>query len=294
MTTQRIWAGRPLWPLAVCAVLLAGCSSDDAAGPSEVTAERPGPATTAVQADAAAPEPADGRMIVRWDEATSQEAIDGRKLLQDNQVLDTMAQDADDLLKLPQDIQLIGAQCDEPNAFWSPEDRAMTICYEDPMSGLDIFTKAGDVDPVASAVGVEIATFFHEMGHMTIDLYDLPATGREEDVADQLAAFMLLQPDDDGTLDPDDVKAVVDSAREWDYYGQLEDEVDDDAFADEHSLNETRKFNLLCWVYGADPEGQAYLVDQGMLPERRAERCEDEWFKLDRAWSTLLGPHLKD
>mgnify|MGYP002652224797 CR=1 FL=1 len=35
---------------------------------------------------------------------------------------------------------------------------------------------------------------------MAITIYDLPITGREEDVADQLAAYVLLQPDESGVV----------------------------------------------------------------------------------------------
>jgi hypothetical protein len=128
---------------------------------------------------------------------------------------------------------------------------------------------------------------------MAIDLYDLPATGREEDVADQLAAYVLLQPGEDGAPDPESVAAVKDFAREFGAYGQRRGEVGLDDFADVHSLSETRMFNLQCWIYGADPDANADLVASGGLPEDRADGCDDEWAKLDRAWSTLLEPHVK-
>ena len=35
--------------------------------------------------------------------------------------------------------------------------------------------------------------FLHEVGHAVFDYLDVPNTGREEDVADQFAAYLLLQ-----------------------------------------------------------------------------------------------------
>jgi len=150
-------------------------------------------------------------MIVSYDDAQSPEAINGRKLLQDNQVLEDLAADVNQTLKLPYDIPLHGSQCDQANAFWNPNEKTITICYEDADLGQKIFTKAGDRDPDASAIGSEDATFYHETGHMAITLYDLPITGREEDVADQLAAYILLTPGDNGKVDAESVQAVKNS-----------------------------------------------------------------------------------
>lgn len=172
-------------------------------------------------------------------------------------------------------------------------DGKMVPAYEDATTNFQIFTQAGDPDPTASTLGVEEATYAHELGHMVIDLYDLPAAGREEDDADQMSAFLLLQPDDKGHLDPTNVTSIIDSAREFDAISQAPGDFDESAFYDVHSLNQTREYNLLCWAYGADPARQADLVDSGRLPQDRADSCESEWNKLDRAWSTLLDPHLK-
>lgn len=252
-------------------------------------------APSATSTEAASADADTGQFVVTYEDADTPDAVAGKQFMQDHRVLEDLAADGTDLLKLPKDIPLHGKQCGEANAFWEPETQSMIICYEDASGALDIFTKAGDPDPVKSAENIELATFFHEMGHMAIDVYDLPVTGREEDVADQLAAFLLLQPDDDGRLDPDNVQAVVDAAREYDAWSQMDGaEIDETAFADSHSMNLTRKYNLLCWLYGADPDGQADLVSSGQLPKDRADGCDDEWRKLDRAWYTLLEPHLKD
>jgi hypothetical protein len=275
--------------VAMATVLLVGCGSTRGAGSAQ-----PSPSSAAeTSSDAGDAQPGNGRMVVSYDDATTPEAKAGKKLLQDHHVLEDLAAAANELLVLPYDIPLRGVQCDEPNAFWSPADQTMLICYEESDLSLQIFTKAGDADPVTSAVNTTVATFFHEMGHMTINIYDLPATGREEDVADQLSAFLLMQPDENGKLDPENVQAVIDSAREFDAYGKLRGELDEDAFADSHSIDQARKYNLLCWVYGADPEGRADLVSSKQLPEGRAGNCESEWDRLSHAWSTLLEPHLK-
>lgn len=188
---------------------------------------------------------------------------------------------------------MIGSQCDQPNAFWDASDRSMTICYEDAADGLDIYTQLGDPDPAAAALNAEWATFFHETGHMVIDLYDLPVVGREEDAADQLAAFLLLAPGPDGQIDPGSVQAVKDFAQVFEEYDARSGEIDSADFADEHSMNLTRMYNLECWLYGADPDANADVVTDGSLPQERADRCEDEYQQLSDSWSVLLDPYLK-
>ncbi|AFM17706.1 hypothetical protein Mycch_2949 [Mycolicibacterium chubuense NBB4] len=234
-----------------------------------------------------------GRMVATYEGASSPEAVEGRTLMQNAHLLDTLATHANDLLTFPFDVPLLGSQCDVDNAFWDPSDKKVTICYEDAEHSLRIFKDADDTDPAKSAVNAEIATFYHELGHATIDIYDLPATGREEDVADQLAAYMLLEPDENGEIDPENVRAAKDYARMFRAYAAERGEVGDDAFADEHPLNQARMYNFECWIYGSDPRANADIVADGLLPKRRAEGCEAEYNRLAQAWSALLAPHLK-
>lgn len=274
--------------VAAAGLFLAGCGdaqqAESASGRDAAT-QSPGPEGDA--ADGA------GAMIFSYGDADSPEAIAGRTLMEDNQLLESLADDINETLTLPFDIALLGAQCDEANAFWDPTEESITLCYEDAALAQEIFTEAGDPDPDASALNSEYATFYHEVGHMVISVYELPATGREEDVADQLAAFVLLQPDEDGEPDPESVQAVKDFARTFGASGALREELSPEDFADVHSLDETRVYNLQCWIYGSSPEANGDLIANGDLPEERADGCEDEWILLDKAWSTLLDPYFK-
>lgn len=230
-------------------------------------------------------------MTAVYEDADTPDAVRGRDLMKDAGLLEELADDVNESLILPYDIPVVGAQCDEANAFWSPDEKKMTICYEDAAASLDIFTEYGDPDPAQSALNAEEATFYHELGHLVIDVYDLPTTGREEDVADQMAAFILLQPGEDGQVDPDSSEVVRDFARA--FAASDDDEPGESDFADTHSLNQTRMYNLQCWIYGSDPDGNSDLVGDGALPQDRAESCEEEYDKLDQAWSELLDPHLR-
>lgn len=280
------------------AAMTAGCGNGgkSSAPTSETSAISSAEAAPDTQTDNSPADTGDwpGKMVATYQDATSPEAVAGRDLLRDEHLLEDLADGINQSLKLPYDIPLIGAECGEANAFWSRDDKSVTICYEDAADALDIYTRAGDSDPAASAINSEIATFYHETGHMVIDLYDLPVTGREEDVADQLSAYILLTPGPDGQLDPGSVQAVKDFARVFKGYDEQKGgEIDEGALADVHSLDLTRMYNLECWVYGADPEANPDLVGDGLLPDDRADGCQDEYARLSSSWDTLLGPYLK-
>lgn len=286
-------------PVLAAALLVAGCSSTTKEEPKspESSAAAQSSDQNVDSKNGPAPEaPADGEgggtMIVTYEDATTPEAVNGRKIQQENHMLEDLADDINQSLKLPHDIALKGSQCGQPNAFWSESDNAITMCYEDTDWSEGVFKKAGDADPIQSALNSEYATFYHEVGHMTISIYDLPVTGREEDVADQASAFILLTPGEDGQ-DPESVDSVKDFARGFAASAEVRTEFDAEDMADEHSLDLQRVYNLECWIYGSNPDANGDLVANGQLPEDRAQGCPAEWEQLDQAWSTLLDPHWK-
>jgi hypothetical protein len=138
-----------------------------------------------------------------------------------------------------------------------------------------------------------IATFYHELGHATIDLYKLVFTSKEEDVADQGAAFMLLAPGADGKPEPDGVKIAMAEARAYKLSADRSPDANEFPWWDTHSSDLQRMYNWECYVYGSDPEGNAALVTDGLLPQERASGCQDEFNKMFAAWQQMLGPHLK-
>ena len=76
-------------------------------------------------------------------------------------------------------------------------------------------------------------------------------------------------------------------------YFTAEEEADHETLADEHSLNQQRYFNMVCWVYGSNPDDNEELLEDRELPEARAEQCPDEYALINRSWSSLLANHLR-
>jgi len=238
-------------------------------------------------------DPYPGRMIATYGDATTPEAIRGRELLANAQVLEELAGDINSSLKLPGDIALVGEQCGQVNATWNSTDRRIKICYELVDLSLRIFGDDAVPNSVAEATNSTIGVFFHELAHALISIYDLPFTGREEDVADQLAAFVILEPD--GVLKdfPNPSIVAEDYALMFKLWAEQRGAVGLSDFANAHSVNEARMFNLKCWIYGSDPAAHADMIADGRLPKDRATGCQEEFDQLSRAWSKLLAPYLK-
>jgi hypothetical protein len=258
--------------------------SDAAPTPDVATAELAAPQPTATDLNGNGKpdkDPTDqdwpGKMAVVLGDADSPEATQGRTFMENTHLLNHLADDINKTLKLPFDVTLKGEQCGSPNDFWSPGDKTLTMCYEDATASIHTFEKLGYPDPEGAAFNTEAGFFYHEVGHMVIDIYDLPATGRN----------------DDGKVDPASIDSVKDVARLYEDAANGGGEVDDGALADVHSPDKARMYNFECWAYGADPARGAELVSSGMLPQGRADGCEDEYRKLEHAWSTLLAPYLK-
>ncbi|KAA1248859.1 hypothetical protein F0Q45_18345 [Mycobacterium simiae] len=284
---------KPVTVLAAGAVLLcAGCGgSNSHQGADNRSAAQPSgrasnPATT-IQAAAS------GRMNIRYEDAQTAEAQQGRQLMTQAKLLEAVAQQVNDILNLPYDVAVVGKQCGEPNDYWDPSANEIQLCYEDIQQSEQRFAANSNSDPVTAAIDATTSGFYHELGHATLAIYELAFTGREEDVADQLSAFMLLAPGADGKPYPNGVRIATNTAQDWKLGAQEAGDANDLPFWDGHSMDITRMYNWECWIYGSDPVANANMVTSGDLPEDRAGNCEDEFQTMSKAWHQMLGPHLK-
>ncbi len=208
------------------------------------------------------------------------------KELRESKLLETIAADLNDTIALPFDILISFDECNEVNAFYDPEKRQISMCLELIEDLHDVFqkkTKSED-EAVEATINAMIFVFFHELGHALIHALELPITGKEEDAVDQLSTFILADGTDEGET------AALDGAES---FLSDEEQMGDLPFWDEHSLGPQRFYNIVCWVYGQNPDKYEPLVDQGVLPDDRAARCQDEYKQLANSWSRLLAPYLK-
>ncbi|OBJ49239.1 DUF4344 domain-containing metallopeptidase [Mycobacterium sp. 1423905.2] len=277
--------------MSLTALLIAG-------GCSSTTGQQSGSRSTGSATQSSAPAPSSppppaGKMTTRYEAGNTPEAQRGRQIMTDAKLLETVAQQVNDTLNLPYDLTAVGKQCGEANDYWDPNVNEIQLCYEDIQESEQRFANSGNTDSVQAAVDATISGFYHELGHATLAVYQLAFTGREEDVADQLSAFMLLTPGADGKPYPNGVRIATDTAQDWKLSAKEAGDANDLPFWDGHSMDITRMYNWECWIYGSDPVANANIVTSGDLPEDRAGNCEDEFQNMSRAWHQMLGPHLK-
>ena len=141
-------------------------------------------------------------------------------------------------------------------------------------------------DPVADYfVGNLLFIFYHELGHGLIHKLDLPVLGREEDAADQIATLMLM----DAGTDSVGGEPVLTAAMGWlDSWHKRDGEADESDYFDEHSLDYQRYANIVCLVYGSDPDNYGHLVEEWDLPASRAERCPSDFSSAVLSWDSVM------
>ncbi|MDO3400488.1 DUF4344 domain-containing metallopeptidase [Mycolicibacterium neoaurum] len=237
--------------------------------------------------ESAKPVDPEGLFVVTYEPASPETAVD-EQFLRDRSVLEDFADNMNDYVRIPREVKVMGLDCGESNAFYNEEAHSIELCYELVREERESFSTAGvtgdDLD--ISVYRSVVAVLYHELGHALIGELELPITGREEDVADQMAAYIL-------TSDDDSKDFLLTAAESYALAGSRVAEYDDTDFSDTHSLDPQRSANFLCYVYGSDETTFRYLVDDGALNEDRAESCAEEYEKLSTAWDTLLEPHIR-
>ncbi|MEO5329026.1 MAG: DUF4344 domain-containing metallopeptidase [Magnetococcus sp. THC-1_WYH] len=125
---------------------------------------------------------------------------------------------------------------------------------------------------------------YHELAHAFIHLYDLPVLGREEDAADALATFLVIELVEDGG------HIALTAA---DLLARLAPHQHQDPFWSEHTLDQQRFSQVVCWVYGSDTTQFAPLAKSGTIPRHRAQRCPDAFMSMAEGWWRLLDRFIK-
>lgn len=194
-------------------------------------------------------------------------------------------------LKLERTLTLVVRQCSpsepsgELNAWYS--SGKITFCYQ----FIDLFERYAPsvvtdegLTPEDAIEGAFVGVMFHELGHAVVDLFRLPVFGREEDAADEIAAFILMQ------FGPNVARqAILAQAHMWRESSSANSR---NNYADEHGTDLQRYYNFLCLGYGGLPDTFRDIVAKKILPERRARNCKREYETVRSAFRQTILPHL--
>jgi len=191
-------------------------------------------------------------------------------------------------LRLPKKLSVATKQCDETNAFYN-RGVGVTICYEyiAKMEEVAPAEKTAEgVSRASSITGSVVRVLMHELGHATFDILDAPVFGREEDAADQMSAFIMVQ------FGKDVARWLITGGVHSYRVSMEQRQWSRTDFSDEHGSDAQRFYNFLCIGYGAEPAVFKDFVDKGLLPRERAANCGREYQQVRRAFLTTVMPYV--
>lgn len=271
----------------ISCVYRSGRDSEPAAASSAVTPAKTSERATNQGEKSDAFKKADaGDFIVEHSATKNPRYEEIERQIKEEKLLEKAADKLNRSLILPHDILLQTKDCGAVNAFYSADERAVTVCYELMRHFYEVFRRDGlDGEKAYGKMfdAVRFA-FLHEIGHALIDVYNLPISGSEEDAADRCSAFINLT-----ELGADGADAVFAAAEAFSIESK-NGARDKRNPAGEHLLEEQRFYNSICLLYGSDAEKYAYMLEENYLPRERAEHCQREYERTVNSWSSLLAP----
>jgi hypothetical protein len=190
-------------------------------------------------------------------------------------------------LKLPRILRVATVQCGIGEAFYMARISAIGFCYEliDAIeSEAPIERSAEGITRAEAILGGFVGVLLHEGGHAVSDIFQLPVLGREEDTADEISAFIMLQFGEQVSR-----TAIKGTFHLWLRVSELSQ----GAYFGVHSTPAQRYANYLCIAYGRDPQIFKDLADQWLSPER-AKNCPREYQRALNAFNKTIRPHVDE
>jgi len=205
-------------------------------------------------------------------------------------------------LKLKKKLIFETTSCGMVNAFYDHTDQTVHLCYE----MLDWIENVAAVSPdklkqtpgapqrgllpgvtrAEAIVGAIGGVALHETGHAVFDIQQIPRLGREEDAADMVAGFVMLQ------FGSEVARVMIKGMFNMTYNWQAETpNISVALLADSHSLALQRGFAILCLAYGKEPETFKDLA-QAWLPPARQPSCAREYRQAENAFRKTILPDV--
>ncbi len=193
-------------------------------------------------------------------------------------------------LRLPRKLLVKTEGCKGvTNSWYDPRTSTITLCYE----YVDYIRRLAPSGPTPqgftpedAVLGPFVALVLHETSHAVFDLLQVPVLGREEDAADYLAAYILMN------FGKDVARRTMTGVVYIYGFEASNDKPDLNMFADVHGTAAQRFYNNLCIAFGGDPQTFKDFVQKTLLPKQRADGCAYEYAKLRNAFNKLILPHV--
>lgn len=228
---------------------------------------------------------ADGQITIQFEPSNRQIGQNLRALPEFQQLWQAVGKELNDTFVLPRNLPVIFGDIGQANAFYSPDKHVIVVGYE-------MFEELAKVYRPMSSTNEELGgnllggiffIFFHEFGHALIGELGLPTVGREEDAVDEFSALLLAD-------DANGQSALISASS---FFAATASDPTPQAYFDEHSLNLQRVSTILTILHAANPKVYGPICLQLGIPERTLQRAEIDYPKKQKAWETLLRPHLE-
>jgi hypothetical protein len=242
------------------------------------------------EAEAAKREPvATGEVEAEWQQPVGEENEVGYELLKASETR-SLAKSLATAFELPHALKIKGVDGFGGGPFYNPEDNSITLPYKFTTVVFGVISESnpeGSETEWGEALGaVDSFIFAHEFGHALIHNFNLPVLGREEDAADGIATVLLLKAEEGPTY-------AADAAEFWLNFSGRQNPPALVEYADNHSFDRQRAYNILCWVGGSNEAILNALAENEIVPESRLASCPAEWQLLRKSAEQVLKPHLK-
>lgn len=234
---------------------------------------------------AAAPALADGQITVEFQPSQRAVGQNLRALPEFTQLWQEVARALNATFVLPRNLPVVFADIGQPNAFYSPDKHVIVVGYEmfEELANAYRPMSSNNEELGNNILGGIFFIFFHEFGHALIGELGLPTVGREEDAVDEFSALLLAD-------DPHGQHALLSASG---YFAATASQPTAQAYFDEHSLNLQRVSTILTILHAANPQMYGPMCLQLGIPERTLQRAQIDYPKKQKAWETLLRPHLE-
>jgi hypothetical protein len=195
-------------------------------------------------------------------------------------------------LRLPRPIKIQVDSCGAERRTYV-SGSPVTVCYEliDKIQKVAAGITDNDTLKQTVMVGTFTETVLHELAYGVFDVLQVPVWGREDDAADRLAAFVLLQFAGDVSH-----TAIIGSAE---FFLLSRKTWTGSAFADVGSPEAQRFYNFLCIAYGGDELDfggwtEAPKGEDPLLPKFRTDHdgCRYEYEQVRKAFSLRIMPYV--
>lgn len=190
-------------------------------------------------------------------------------------------------LRLPRDLTVRTAQCNVTNVGYKPQG-PVTICYE-AIEEIDKIVAQHTQDAKMRQMvvtGAIMETVLHDVALATFDLLQVPIWGRLDDAADRLAALIMV------AFGEDVAKVAITGTAQL--FAWTDKKWTGRDFSDTASPAYQRFFNYICIAYIGNPLEFGELVENKILPKRRADRCQREYDQIRKAFNLRIMPHIDE